>query len=97
MIGDLPQSLEPDLSEMLRRGYSAQGQGKLEEAEQLYCSILNHVPRHFDALHLLGFLNFQRGRLLEALKLVEAALRVDEGHVAALLKSRVHTARHGSM
>jgi len=85
VISDLPQSLEPDLSEMLRRGYSAHGQGKLEEAEQLYCSILNHVPRHFDALHLLGFLNFQRGRLLEALKLVEAALRVDEGHVAALL------------
>jgi tetratricopeptide (TPR) repeat protein len=85
VIGDLPQSLEPNLSEMLQRGYSAHGQGKLEEAERLYCSILTYDPRNFDTLHLLGFLNFQRGRLLEALRLVEAALRVDEGHVAALL------------
>ena len=85
MIGDLPQSLEPNLSEMLQRGYSAHGQGKLEEAERLYCSILTYDPRNFDTLHLLGFLNFQRGRLLEALRLVEAALRVGEGHVAALL------------
>jgi tetratricopeptide (TPR) repeat protein len=85
VIGSLPQSLEPDSSEMLRRGYSAHGQGKLEEAEQLYCSILAYDPQNFDALHLLGFLNFQRGRLLEALKFVEAALSVDEGCAAALL------------
>jgi tetratricopeptide (TPR) repeat protein len=85
VIGDPPQSLEPDFSEMLRRGYSAHGQGKLEEAEQLYCSILTYDPRNFVALHLLGFLNFQRGRLLDALKFIEAALSVDGGHVAALL------------
>ena len=85
MIGGLPQSLEPDLSAMLRRGYSAHGQGKHEEAEQLYCSILAYDPQNFDALHLLGFLNFQRGRLLEALKFVEAALSLNAGCAAALL------------
>jgi tetratricopeptide (TPR) repeat protein len=85
VIGDPSQSSEPNLSEMLRRGYGAHGQGKLEEAEHIYCSILAHDSSNFDALHLLGFLNFQRGWLLEALKLVEAALRVDEGDVTALL------------
>ena len=85
MIGDLPQFSELDLLEMLRRGYDAHGQGKLDEAEQVYYRILAQDPRHFDALHLLGFLNFQRGQLVEALNFVEAALRVDKGCATALL------------
>jgi tetratricopeptide (TPR) repeat protein len=85
VIGSPPQSLEPDLAEIIQRGYSAHGQGKLEEAEKLYCSILTCDPQNFNALHLLGFLNLQRGQLGEALGLVDAALRVDGGCAAALL------------
>ena len=85
MIGGPPQSLGPDLPEMIRRAYSAHGQGNLEAAEQLYCSILRHDPQHFDALHLFGFLNFQRGRLDEALRFVDAALRVTPRCAPALL------------
>jgi tetratricopeptide (TPR) repeat protein len=85
LIAGPPQFSEPDLLEIIQRGYRAHGQGKLEEAAQLYCRILAHDPRNFDALHLLGFLNFQRGQLDEALRLVDAALRVDSGCASALL------------
>jgi tetratricopeptide (TPR) repeat protein len=85
VISSPPQSLEPDLAEMIERGYGAHGQGRLEEAEKLYCSILTHDPQNFNALHLLGFLNFQRGQLGEALELIDAALGVDGGCAAALL------------
>jgi tetratricopeptide (TPR) repeat protein len=85
VIANPPQSVEPDLLEIIQCAYRAHGLGKLQEAEQLYCSILAHDPENFDALHLLGFLNFQRGKSGEALKLVDAALRVDGGCAAALL------------
>jgi len=85
VIGNLSRSSGPDLSEMIRRGHSVHGQGKVQEAERLYCSILAHDPGNFDALHLLGFLNFQRGRLAEALKLIDAALGVDKECAVALL------------
>jgi tetratricopeptide (TPR) repeat protein len=85
VLGSLPQTPELDLSEMIRRGHSAHGLGKLAEAEQLYCGILAHNPENFDALHLLGFLNFQRRQLGKALELIDAALRVDKGCAAALL------------
>src|SRR5262249_25673511 len=79
------QSVGPDLPEMIQRAYSAHGQGRLEAAEQLYCSILTHDPQHFDALHLLGFLKFQRGKLGEALRFVDAAPRVTPRCAPALL------------
>jgi tetratricopeptide (TPR) repeat protein len=85
VIGSPPQSSAPDLPEMIQRAYGAHGQGSLEAAEQLYCSILRHDPQHFDALHLLGFLNFQRGQLGDALRFVDAALRVVPRCAAALL------------
>jgi tetratricopeptide (TPR) repeat protein len=85
VIGSPPRSSQPDLAEIIQRGYRAHEQGKLKEAERLYCSVLAHDPQNFNALHLLGFLNFQRGQLGEALELVDAALTVDRGSAAALL------------
>ncbi len=39
--------------------------GLLEEAEPLYRYVLERLPDNFDALHLLGVLQVQRGRLIQ--------------------------------
>lgn len=50
------------------------GSGRLDEAEILYGRILEADPEQADALHLLGLLRGQRGRVPEALALVDQAL-----------------------
>jgi predicted O-linked N-acetylglucosamine transferase (SPINDLY family) len=58
--------------------------GKLDEAQRLYQTILRDQPGHFDALHLMGVLEAQRGQYDKALRSIEGALRVnprsDEAH-----------------
>ena len=48
--------------------------GRLGRAEALYRKILLADPEHADALHLLGVLAFQCGRMTAALQLIERAL-----------------------
>ena len=52
-------------------------EGRLNEAEEIYASVLRAEPEHFDALHLLGALKHQKGESLEALRLVTAALETN--------------------
>src|SRR5712664_1927532 len=68
-----PASVSPKF----RRARRAHDNGELDQAERLYAEILGRNPRHFDALHLLGMLNYQRGALDAAERLLRAALRVD--------------------
>ena len=42
-----------------------------------YTALLQHHPDNFDALHGLGLINYQRGRLDAALALIQAALQSD--------------------
>jgi predicted O-linked N-acetylglucosamine transferase (SPINDLY family) len=63
-----------DLPMLLERAIGFHQGGNLTEAERGYRAILVDSPHHFDALHLLGVLQFQRGRLEEALRLIGAAL-----------------------
>src|SRR5271168_4770818 len=48
--------------------------GRLAEAEGLYRQILEAQPNHFNAVHLLGALAFQTGRLEEAGELLRKAI-----------------------
>lgn len=50
-------------------------EGRLDEAWEIYDTILQTDPHHFDALHLGGVLRHQQGRSAEALRLVAAALK----------------------
>jgi tetratricopeptide (TPR) repeat protein len=68
-----PSSVSPKF----RRARRAHETGELDLAERLYADILRRNPRHFDALHLLAMLNYQRGELDAAEQLLRAALRVD--------------------
>ena len=47
-------------------------QGRLDEAEKLYARVLKAQRDNFDALHLLGMLNHQRGKAGEALSAASA-------------------------
>ena len=71
------QLLPSNLSRMLRRAQRALEEGDLAKAERLHTALLQHHPDNFDALHGLGQINYQRGRLDAALALIQAALRSD--------------------
>ncbi|MBI1206320.1 MAG: tetratricopeptide repeat protein [Azospirillum sp.] len=58
--------------------------GRLIDAEAGYRKIVRIDKRHFDALHLLGVVCFQRGRLDEALALIARALTLQPDSPEAL-------------
>src|SRR5580700_8780230 len=57
------QSLQPNLSRMLRRALRAHEQDEFDKAERLYTAVLHSDADNFDALHGLGLINYRRGRL----------------------------------
>ena len=69
----------PNLSRLQRQAMSSLQQGDLTRAEKLCAGILEYRPEDFDALHMLGMVNFQRQRMVEALRFLAAALRVNAG------------------
>jgi Tfp pilus assembly protein PilF len=74
----------PNLSRLQRQADSCFQQGDLDRAEKLCGGILQHRPQDFDALHLLGMLNFQRRRMVEAQHFLAEALKVNPGSADAM-------------
>jgi tetratricopeptide (TPR) repeat protein len=74
----------PNLSRLQRQAYSSFQDGDLNRTEKLCAGILEHRPDDFDALHLLGMLNFQRQRMVEALHFLSAALKVNSASSDAM-------------
>jgi tetratricopeptide (TPR) repeat protein len=74
----------PNLSRLQRQAYSSFQQGEFDKAEKLCAGILAYRPEDFDALHLLGMVHFQRHRLVEALRFLARALKVNSGSADAL-------------
>jgi GT2 family glycosyltransferase len=76
-VAAAPETLET----LLPRALDAQRAGRLDEAAQAYERALALAPDHFDALHMLGVVHFQRGSLARARELVARAiaLRPDLG------------------
>jgi protein O-GlcNAc transferase len=71
------------LAEWLARAVALHQQGQLAAAEQLYRQILVQAPQHFDALHLLGLVAFQRGDPDSALRLIGQALTLNPNSAPA--------------
>ncbi len=67
----------PDIARRLEEALALHRQGRLDEAEKAYRRVLKALPQCFDALHLLGMLNLQRGKAGEAHRLVAAALKIN--------------------
>ncbi|MCS0627987.1 tetratricopeptide repeat protein [Telluria mixta] len=73
-----------DTSDLLGQAVRLHQQGRLEAAQALYRRVLDLNPRQFDALHLLGVIERQRGHPGRAVDLIEEALRIDP------LQARAH-------
>jgi len=67
----------------LQKAFALHRKGDYPAAERLYQAILEAAPRHFDALHLLGVLHAQTGRLPRAAELLGEAIRVRPDEAAA--------------
>lgn len=74
----------PNLSRMQRQALSSFQDGDLDKTERLCAGILDQRPDDFDALHLLGMLNFQRRRMVEALRFLAAALKANSSSSDAM-------------
>ncbi|WP_397535353.1 tetratricopeptide repeat protein [Roseateles sp.] len=51
-------------------------QGQLQQAERLYRQVLQHQPRHAEALHMLGAVALQSGHAKQALEFIDAAIAI---------------------
>ena len=72
-----PDQATIPLRDALRRATDFHASGDLGEAERWLNAILAAKPEHFDSLHLLALVNWQRNRLDEAGSLLVRALRAN--------------------
>ena len=66
---------EPEFVELLDEGIAHHRAGRLPQAVSIYASILDAVPNHADALHLLGLAAHQFGQKEQALTLLTHAIQ----------------------
>jgi tetratricopeptide (TPR) repeat protein len=66
-----------ETDELLSRAIAFHRAGMLTEAEELYRKVLAADPEHFDSLHLLGVLAYQRGNYSDAVRQIDTALRLN--------------------
>ena len=73
------------LQDALNRAFFALQTGRLAEAEALYKSVLSKDKKQFDALHMLGLIEAQRGNFAGSLRLLTDAVRVASDLADALV------------
>ena len=64
------------VQEQYESGLSHYRAGRLAEAERIYRQILAQQPNHADALHMLGVLELQAGRLDAGIELIQRAIAI---------------------
>src|SRR5262249_13820102 len=72
-----------DVKVLLSQAMASHQDGRLAEAAQSYRAILQRSPAHFDSLHLLGVVHYQRGAYDQAIAQIDAALRINPRSAAA--------------
>src|SRR5439155_22427732 len=70
------KKLKKQADAVITAAASAYGQGRYAETDALCRQILQAVPDHFDATHLLGLCVRQGGRLEESRLLLERAIAI---------------------
>ena len=94
--------MEPKANQILQQAVIAHQQGKLEEAERLYCAILESQPKHPDANHNLGVLAVYLNKTEAALPFFKMAVEVNPkieqfwlSYIDALIKNnQIKNAKH---
>lgn len=66
-----------DVSRILQHAFSLHQTGRLNEAEGLYLQVLQVMPKHPDALHLLGLMARQQGNHTRAIELISEAAKLN--------------------
>jgi tetratricopeptide (TPR) repeat protein len=66
----------PASSAAFARAQALHQAGRLAEAQELYEQVLRADPRHAEALHLLGYLWFQKGDIARALDMIGRAVEL---------------------
>jgi tetratricopeptide (TPR) repeat protein len=69
--------LNVDIPTLLNQDLSFHQVGRLADAETVYQQILKTSPSHFDALHLLGIIHYQRGNYEDAIHQIDLALETN--------------------
>ncbi|MDO9360343.1 MAG: tetratricopeptide repeat protein [Polaromonas sp.] len=76
-------ALAAQLQARVVQAVALQQQGKLDEARALYAEVLQAQPDNFDALHLMGLVEFSSGRPEQAAELIGRAIAVGPNNAAA--------------
>ena len=76
-VGLITELCAPDLTTLLERAISDFGQARSQSVQSLCDEILRHRPDEPGALNLLALLALQRKKPVQALSLVDRALRAD--------------------
>jgi protein O-GlcNAc transferase len=79
------QPLIPQSQQILARAFAAHQAGDLAQAEFLYKLVLQADKKQFDALHMLGLIEGQRGEFAAGLARIREALRVQPKSPEALI------------
>jgi predicted O-linked N-acetylglucosamine transferase (SPINDLY family) len=75
----------PQSQQILVRAFAAHQTGNVAQAEFLYKAVLQIDKKQFDALHMLGLIEAQRGNFSAGLKRIQDALRVRPNAPDALI------------
>jgi len=78
-----PTGSARDIGSVLQNAATLHREGQLHEAEALYRAVLFWDPEQFDALHLLGYLEHQKGRHSVGLELIDRAIAINPSIAAA--------------
>ena len=62
--------------ETFKQAFSLHKQGKLDEAEMLYTQVVEHNPKHAEALNFLGIINMQKFKLSMAEEFIKKAIAI---------------------
>jgi len=71
------------LEALFQQAIGSHREGRLPEAEKIYCDLLAKAPQHFDLLHMLGVVCWQQGRGQEGLGYLDRALAIQPQNAPA--------------
>src|SRR5262245_33737214 len=80
---EAPRPSSTELAQAFREATELHAAGRLAEAEKMYRQILNAQPTHCDSLHSLGVIYYQRGDHQEAVRQIDAALKINAKNTTA--------------
>jgi protein O-GlcNAc transferase len=92
-----PPARDTGIHPLLPQAVALHQAGRLEEAAEMYQSILRDAPAQFDAAHLLGVVAMQQGRLEDAEHQIKNALKIKPGDQPALINLTAVYLRSGQL